>query len=169
MRLILKKLSLLGFFLVFSHHLTAHTTLAQGDEKPSLEEIATEMGKTEVSDEDADTDEDDAYAIIGEEDSEEVEETEGEKKKEGCIAYAVVDSAEDVLKFHVYNECKKPVKVAFEVQSKDSEDCVHTMEVNLLTDEDDYVQFPCDDTIEYEEDISHEDYKPEEAKKSEGE
>jgi hypothetical protein len=83
------------------------------------------------------------------------DETEGEKIQAGdsCIYYAVVDDEEDTLKYHVYNECGKPVKVTVEVRpadkSDESADCDETVVVDLTEVQDAYVEVDCPDGSNY--------------------
>ena len=88
---------------------------------------------------------------------------EGDKIQAGetCIYYAIVDDESNVLKYHVYNECGKPVKVTIEVRpadkSEDSEDCDATAVVDLSSVQDAYAELPCPEGSQYKPNVFYEE------------
>ena len=88
---------------------------------------------------------------------------EGEKIQAGetCIYYAIVDDESNVLKYHVYNECGKPVKVTIEVRPADhsegSADCDATVVVDLSSVQDAYAELPCPEGSNYKPNVFYEE------------
>ncbi len=156
------KSPILAFLLVFFLTQSPPGLRAQG----SLADIAAEMDTAPVDSTAAPITEDD-YEIVGgdqigangEEETEIDEGTDGEKIAKGCISYAAVDNPQDILKYHIFSECKKTAEVVVEVNSKTPK-CDEAMVIDLEPDEDGYLEFECPEGDQYKPIVTYEEKEP---------